>query len=58
MTRKELINKVAIKYGIPYERAKQLVDERCNKQATALDRVRQQQFNSKINHYSNAMQFA
>ena len=58
MTRKELINKVAIKYGISYEQAKQLVDEYCNKQATVLDRVRQQQFNSKINYYSNAMQFA
>lgn len=58
MTRKELINKVAIKYDISYEQAKQLVDEHCNKQATVLDRVRQQQFNSKINYYSNAMQFA
>lgn len=58
MTREQLIDWVARRYGLSYKQASNVVDERYNKQATMLDRVRQQQFNSKINDYSKAMQFA
>ncbi len=58
MTREQLIDWVARRYGLTYKQASNVVDEHYNKRATMLDRVRQQQFNSKINDYSKAMQFA
>lgn len=58
MNRNQIIDFIVSKYGLSRTRAEMILNEHMLKRATALDRVREEQFNRKIDYYSKSMQFA
>lgn len=58
MTREQIIDYVARRYGLPYHQASDIVDEHFNHELSQLDITRRQNFVGKIDDYSKAMQFA
>ncbi len=58
MNRNQIIDFIARKYGLSRTQAEMILNEHMLKRVTALDKVREEQFNRKIDYYSKSMQFA
>lgn len=58
MNRNQITDFIARKYGLSRTQAEMILNEHMLKRATALDKVREEQFNLKIDYYSKSMQFA